>query len=72
MMNDENPDRAKCRVCRWPAEIGAGGEAVHRGGGVLMQKCLSCGWAGTKYVKRKSCPTCGSKDELVDDHYLKL
>jgi len=61
-----------CAICEEPLRrIPRGprvGIYVHRGGGLVVQRCDECDWRGAPYPPATLCPSCGTKHRLVVDH----
>lgn len=56
-----------CRGCDMTIELTDYGWVHVNAGGACMQKCVDCGWKGSKPGSYFACPDCGSP-QLVDDH----
>ena len=59
---------ANCLHCKEPLRFEPDRGWVHAEGGAYAMRCDSCGWTGAPAPSPGSCPNCGDRHQLRDDH----
>jgi len=66
------PLTSSCRICGDHLTFTPGRGWVHSEGGTYVMRCEACGWSGAPFPSPTTCPNCGARRELRDDHCVQV